>query len=255
MQVVKFGERIEHTYSEVSDDEELIVDPNEIEAIIRRAITISWLNTIYTHQELEDILLANSVQLPYDPKRRAEYFDEVIARIWHKQQELARAAMQPIPTLFRGIVEGTPHLGIVIPEVTIGSSGTDRVSETTTELMLIEEAQKLEAATIVDSKLIADKILTYMTNDHGRLPIDRQKLPELIVSDTGIRVDGAALRHSLRILLDNRLVSIYTTGSKKSSRQWVKLGEDVDTDIKEMRDEGTYHPMLDYIFEGLSESA
>lgn len=238
------------------ESSERISDPQEIEGIIRRAVTIMWKGSVFTYDELAAHLLRNYVVLPESTKERDGLFDSIIESLWRQQVELARTALNAMPILLHCSQNQRTYHGIITP-----LSGTlfeasceveDRVEEPVFNLGTIVEHDtpvlpeaQFQAATAQDiATQLFDIFLSYKGQE---TVIGVQKLKQHITAQN-TQVRGATIMTVIERMVDNGYITLRKTGHKKDTRWNVVMDEVTKNEIRADIEEGVFDEGIQYMF-------
>lgn len=236
---------------EVADDTteatEFITDEDEIRDIIRRAATMSWRDSIFSFDELAERLRRNDVVLPVPRNERDAYFEAVLDSIWHQQKELARIALQPLPTRVRYMLGKVEHHGIVIPDQQVAvpevvGSLVSETEESGSEIQADEEPKILDGCDV--ARMIFDELMS-----------SSDTTPRMVVGDFVVKLrneypdtPGALFRSVVREMVDNGFVTTYATGKRRQQKQWIAMPADVRADVLEELAERGLDTLLENVF-------
>jgi len=246
------------------DEAELITDPIEIEAIIRRAVTLLWKESIFTYDELAAHLNKNYVILPSSIKERDELFETTIQKVWLTQKELARVALTPLPTRVRYYDSKTrqKYHGIIVPyfdkpvetpapreETSIQPSPIvqrrTRIESPTELGEVIELSEKQPGFSTLE---IARRIFDAFTHIKGReTVIGVQKLRSLLVTERpATRLDDVDF--VMKKMAENGYVTMRKTGKNKDTRWNAVMDEATKLEVLSDIEDGVFDLGLEYMF-------
>lgn len=232
------------------DPAEAITDPEEILGMIRRAVTISWQDQAFTYDELAQRLTKNSAVLPEAATAREEFFEDAMQDIWHQQKELARIAMQPIPTRLRYTDPNTKTVyhGIVTPV-------TKKAPELTPVVIAPEPEQHKETVTVLSERrpaLTAPEVARILLEKFTERAVydtilDVKKLTESLLAERPATA-AETIKITLREMSDNGYITWRNTGTKKHPRMRIVMSQDVKQDVLSHMVEDDFDEALQDIF-------
>lgn len=241
------------------DESELITSPDEIEGIIRRAITILWKGRAFTYNELAAHLTRNYVVLPKSIEERDGLFEEVIQKVWHTQKELARVALTPLPTRLRyynAEAEQTYH-GVIVPfsfeAIKIEPAP---VQEEKVYTQVIKEDEPVLGSVIefnerkpgLDVIEIAKRIFESLTNSKtNETVLGIQKIKTSIMKERPATSESD-IEFVLREMVENGYITLRRTGKNKDTRWNAVMSRDTKQDVLSDVEDGTFEEGLTYIF-------
>jgi len=238
--------------------EDLITDEVEIRNIIRRAVTISWQDCVFSLDELADRLGRNGVVLPTRRQTRNEYLMEAIEDLWHQQKELARVALQPLPTLVRTRLGQIPHYGIVIPMHEVETAAVVEAP-----LPSIEAEEVVVDLPVISAEAFQEKLHPLDRAGVARAIIDKlmsesRDSPRFLYGDfvAGLKnsfpgTESATCRSVLRALVENGYVQTYPTGRKRKKHSpdtWVEMSVEIRDELLAEIEDSTLDSMLETVF-------
>ncbi|MDB5176819.1 MAG: hypothetical protein JWN75_487 [Candidatus Saccharibacteria bacterium] len=271
-QIVFTGELLTITpnsNNEHEDGYEPVTDVNEIKAIIRRAVTITFKDYLFNHDELATLLNNNDVVLPVPMDERNEWLDQMIGDILHDQQEIARVALSTLPRLIRTPYEGDELLGIVIPNqiqyvetvestalnaaavTELPSAANDeviqptRVSELSENVISIEHIAKKPA--LNREEIAAVLFDNFVDESPHATKINIQQIMAIIQSldtDTSSR----EVRDTLKIMVDNMYLSTYKTGKNKQQQTWYVMQHEIKEEVLSEINDGNFDECVTNVF-------
>ena len=231
---------------ETETETEFVTDVGDIKGIIRRAITITWLNQAFTYSELADLLRSNDVQLPVTDDERDEWFDQVIDGIWHDQKDLARIALRPLPTCIHYVDQGSEYSGIVVP-IQAAALQMLHIEHELRAAETIEPSEREPLAVMQNpqiAKFVFEKLLS---GDQTNLAINVRELSgELRMQYPGIH--AGSIRRVLHEMAENGYVNTYFTGKGITKKSWITMDEEVRGEIKDAIEDGSFWDSLEDIF-------
>jgi len=245
------------------DEAELVTDPIEIEAIIRRAVTLLWKESIFTYDELAAHLNKNYAVLPSSIKERDELFETTIQKLWLTQKELARVALAPLPTRVRYYNPKTrqKYHGIIVPyfdkPVEAPAPHEDAVQtflpvqrrvHTESPAGLGEVIELSEKQPGFSTLEIAQRIFDAFTSSKGReTVIGVQKLRSLVVTERpATQLDD--IDFVMRKMVENGYVTMRKTGKNKDTRWNAVMDEVTKQEVLSDIEDGVFDLGLEYMF-------
>lgn len=254
MQIITWGEVVERkTPVDTEGEQERVEDPTEIAAMIRRVVTMSWRDAVFTYDELADHLTMNGAVLSEDVRERDEYFEQVIMDIWHTRKELARAAGEALPSLVRAKKDGSNMVGIAVPGNAVEAAVP--VETEVAEVIVLPQDAESEAEPVVNEHMrMARLTMGVFLNEAGHKgrSVKRSDLVELLGGQD--QIDYKVLRQMLEELMDNGYVEARRLGDRRDAPIWYRMPDGVMEAITEAADDqgvtAAEHmsEMIDYIF-------
>lgn len=234
--------------------QDVISDPAEIHALIRRAVILSWKDQLFSYDELAHRLAINGVQLELTTEERDAWFEQTILELWHTQKELARTALQPLPTLVRNNEYEADLIGIVTPGETpepsrviddvkspeIIEARPQTIKPTTPERTVTKEIAAQDIARIVFY------LLTQTSEESSKVQYSQVVEAARSIQPT---INPKLIRSVVQTMLENGYITSYLTGHKKKSNRWLVMDADTKQDVIEEINEGTFERGLAYIFD------
>lgn len=240
MQTITRGEVIERPIRTGEDgDIEPIDDPAEIAAMVRRVVTLTWRDAVFTYDELADHLMMNGAVLPENIQERDDYFEQIIIDIWHTRKALARAAGEALPSLVRVEQHGVDMIGVA----------TSRIPDTIADEPVVQQQEVVVSPEVpLDERVrMASITLGAFINDgyKGR-PMRRRDLVELLGGAD--EIDYKVFGQMLQALMSNGYLAAERQGGERNAPIWYKVPEGVTEELTEQADEGSLSAAIDYIF-------
>lgn len=260
-----------------ADESDFITDEDEIRATIRRAVTMSWQDSVFTLDELHGHLIKNFIKLPVPESERNEWLEAVIYDIWQTRRELARVANGVLPTIINRKMSGAHYYGIVEPQPHPNENDAPVYNEPEPAPAVIEalieetnepcesNQQYAPVASIVDiepelakhetpailtrhSEIAAKIFEQYIQSNEAAPRFEVVHLMKLFCNQD-MAAKPKDVRHVIKIMTENGYIRSYTTGKNKSQRTWWGMDADIKQEIVEQVEEGSLDQCLQDIFD------
>lgn len=258
---------------EQAAEEDFITDEDEIRATIRRVVTMSWKDSVFTLDELHGHLIKNFVKYPVPAGEEQAWLEGVIYDLWRSQKEMARVAGVAMPTIINTKIEGKHHFGIIepitetgVPELDVAPalvSPAPEVKEADDQVQLVvvesKPEQQSDIAELDDSvspelditpptlrpSEVAARIFDEYTKDHADdSEFDMTYLMNLFKTSE-CNAEPKDVRSVIKTMEDSGYIHSYTTGKKKSQRTWWRMDADVKADVLADMADGSFGDSLD----------
>jgi len=251
-----------------------ITDAGEIRAIVRRAVTMSWEDSVFTLDELHGHMIKNFVKYPVPEGKEMEWLEESVYDIWRSQKEMARIAGGVLPSIINTEIDDIRHYGVVKPV----AQGTE--TEARSELV---EANLLEAAeemtdepvrlAIVESPdpgepievdvtpsidiepqpLRPSEIAARLFEEYTGSTVENPKFDVLHIMNLfkggGYSTQPKDIRNVIKTMADSGYIHSYTTGRNKHQRTWWCMDADTKADVLSDINEGSLSDYLPDMFD------
>lgn len=232
-------------------DGEVVDDPVEITAMIRRAAIHSREGRVFSYEELSERLAINNVVIPSSRHERDAWFEAEIDGIWHAEVALAKERGTDIPTLVRFAHKHVKYDGIIIPtrqkieteqNTSIAPATVDASEMSTLQL----EAPPREALTAPAIATIVLGLFAYSKSHDHKL-----QLSEIVEATQHINAatDARAIGRVVREIAENSYLSAYKTGRKKQTKTWYVMHPDTKQEVIDDFEAGTLAAGIEYMFE------
>lgn len=257
---------------EQAAEEDFITNEDEIRAIIRRAVTMSWKDSVFTLDELHGHLINNFVKYPVPAGEERQWLEDAVYDLWRTQKEMARLAAAAMPTIVNTKIEGKRHYGIVSPIVendmaAATESSLENSSAQTEPAVDVDEAEimvakeevvplkktaikerRIDVPALRPSDIAARIFQEYIGSKEESPRFEKSYLMTLFKSE-GLEVPSKEVRDVIDAMADSGYIRSYTTGRNKSRRTWWCMDHDVKADVITDIDDGTFHACLPDIFD------
>jgi len=255
-----------------SVEEDFITDEDEIRAIIRRAVTISWEDSIFTLDELHARLMKNFVKYPVPEGEEYGWLEDTVYELWREQKEKTLAGTV-LPTMISVKVEGKRHYGIVRPTLeseevqvkTPQADGEDQagtIDEPMKPVLVAEPKEEAEQPDTPDhkepdiapppllpSEIAAHVFEKYLDSKEERPKFEISYLMNLF-RDTGLNAQPKDIRNVVKSMAESGYIQSYMTGKNKGQRTWWYMDADVKADVLTDIEDDSFYESLPDMFDG-----